>query len=322
MAMSKKILLVTLSLSFLVKQTTLAFGSRSHERLTEIAFTQEIENLQRVGWLSDKTYKLADCIQDIVHSSVGPDRDESGGIGGFYSGHFYNPYYDKNEDNAMRRMKKHFEISIDYLNRNMKRDAIKELGRSLHYLQDMCCPVHIWGYNFNGNGKSVSGVFNVVGGKLMMHKKLETDWDNMWERENFIFEYLRESSFVLKRVPSLDVCSAANIGDETFKLAWEQYGDWVRECHKTDKNILMIVNKINPFYWIESNGISIIGTIFSGKNSAINNGWEDVFLLPCVASHTLVKLFVHKVTEREEARKRKEEEVRKRIKENDKCFIQ
>lgn len=91
-----------------------------------------------------------------------------------FEGHFFNLETDLDkEDTALTRMETHYNYSIECAKNNNWEVAIEELARALHYIQDMCCPVHIWGYDFN--------MCN-----LDTHYNLEKDWDAMWNSMDLI----------------------------------------------------------------------------------------------------------------------------------------
>lgn len=79
----------------------------------------------------------------IIHYSTQPDFDEN--EEGF-KGHFYNPATSKNfidgYDNALSRFYRHYEKSIE--NKKNGLDGASNLGRAIHYLVDLCTPVHTY----------------------------------------------------------------------------------------------------------------------------------------------------------------------------------
>lgn len=81
-----------------------------------------------------------------------PDEEEKGWL---FKWHFYNPMPTQTNriedlfttsDNALKRIVLHYNKAIKYFNTD-KTKSIKELGASLHYLQDCCCPVHLLGWS-------------------------------------------------------------------------------------------------------------------------------------------------------------------------------
>ena len=136
---------VTLSLALLgscFSATTFAFGSKTHKKLTELAFNT-------VGMRKAFTTKTgAEATKEILlKKCVGDDSD------GYYYRNFYEPLCDPDEqehnDNALTRMNSHFSQGLEFWRKNDINEAVGELGRALYYLQNMCCIVHLWGYDYN-----------------------------------------------------------------------------------------------------------------------------------------------------------------------------
>ena len=53
------------------------------------------------------------------------------------------------KDDALDRCNKHFNEALGLWRKGYRDKAMFELGMSLHYLQDMCCYMHLWGYAQN-----------------------------------------------------------------------------------------------------------------------------------------------------------------------------
>lgn len=134
---SKKICLfffMLLSTFFCLSNKALAFGGKTHKRITEEAIKQVDIGLPHNRIIAGCTY---------------PDEVENSNL---YSGHFYDPLLDferQNKDNALTRMKAHYNQAKEAFRRNDNYTAAHELGQAVHYIQDMCCAVHTWGYKFN-----------------------------------------------------------------------------------------------------------------------------------------------------------------------------
>ena len=71
-----------------------------------------------------------------------------------YKSHFYNIMPNllnkvedilTTKDNAEKRMYMHYQNGIQFYKIGNKVKAFDELGKSLHYMEDMCCPVHLLG---------------------------------------------------------------------------------------------------------------------------------------------------------------------------------
>lgn len=97
----------------------------------------------------------------------------------------------------------------------MHRYAVRELAKAMHYIQDMCTPVHIWGYAFNNSW-------------FGFHQYLEEIWNAM-----IISDEVERYIPVGKRF----TCTFANVeelGIRMGKAALSRYRDWINE-----KNFLL-----------------------------------------------------------------------------------
>lgn len=98
----------------------------SHEKITEYAI-----NIS--GF--DFTKKEIDILKLY---STQPDVDETEGA---FKNHFYNPSNNLNfrgeRTNALTKLDYHFSSSNNG-------DILEKLGRAIHYLEDLCCPVHVY----------------------------------------------------------------------------------------------------------------------------------------------------------------------------------
>ena len=156
---TKKLLTsILVGTTLVIPITTFGFGTDTHKVITEIA----CNNLS--SYIEKNDRKL------IIDNSVWPDYYENDmEILQPYRSHFYNEYEDgkngqNNKRNAKKQMFKHLESArIAHLQHN-KRQSMEYLGRALHYFQDICCPVHVWGYEYNL-------------GNLTFHSSIEKYWD-------------------------------------------------------------------------------------------------------------------------------------------------
>lgn len=132
-------ILCTFILLFYTLQTTYAFGNPTHERLTEAAC-----NSTHMLNVFDPNEKNG-IITRLLKSCNIPDAEETSWL---MWGHFYDfnaERSDLTKDSALSRMYSHFQKAKSlWLNGN-RFFAIDELGKSIHYMQDMCCMVHTWG---------------------------------------------------------------------------------------------------------------------------------------------------------------------------------
>lgn len=115
------------------------FGSRSHKTLTQLA-------METTRMLDVFDADVRDRIEhEILDASIIPDYEEKGVL---FKPHFYNP--DTRIDgvegySAFSMMKQHFDTGVANWNVNQL-SSVRELGMALHYMQDMCCIVHLNGY--------------------------------------------------------------------------------------------------------------------------------------------------------------------------------
>ena len=85
-----------------------------------------------------------------------PDQDE---IQGSFKYHFYNPDTGKNfmgeKESSLFKLNEHYEMAVKNYKINNKQKAFEELGRALHFLEDLNTPVHTNNQNFMDAGKNV-----------------------------------------------------------------------------------------------------------------------------------------------------------------------
>lgn len=135
-----------------------AFGNFTHEQLTEIA-------CHRVKMLEQFTKEQQKIVlSHLLLSCNIPDAQETDW---FMWGHFYNFNTECSsliKDSALSRMNLHFQKAKSLWYNSDRFSSIDELGKSIHYMQDICCIAHLWGRMFN--------VFN-----LDKHRKYENAMD-------------------------------------------------------------------------------------------------------------------------------------------------
>lgn len=130
-----------------------AFDGPTHKYVTEIAL-EIVDNV--FGEKTSKFYTLKDREQ-IGYGSVAPDNDENQGA---YKDHFYNPVTELNfmgeVTSAKTKCVDHFNRALHYMKlhyqsmtkgdldraKKHREKAMEEIGRSLHFLQDLNTPVH------------------------------------------------------------------------------------------------------------------------------------------------------------------------------------
>ena len=209
------VVFITLLINNLVIQipiNTFGFGNKSHEQLSELAFHQALLDLGLTQYLG--------ATPDLVRHSTGPDRDEKLSMEGgfrlsikFFKGHFFNVETDlENDDTALTRMASHYNLAVTYARSNSWRNSIYNLARSLHYLQDMCCPVHMWGYGHNN-----------IPAMLALHVELENNWDAMFNSDNLL-ELIPRGNRLL---PINNFENVSTFGIYVAREALSLHRDWI-----------------------------------------------------------------------------------------------
>jgi len=142
--MLRKLLVILLILPFVSYNNVLSFGGKTHYQITRSA----IINTKLLDHFPIEHRKKLKC--DLLKSCNFPDNDTSNYITGFYS-HFFNP--DKGFDgleekdftlinlcgNAFTSMYTDYLEAKELWRKGNQFESIDKLGRSIHYMQDMCC---------------------------------------------------------------------------------------------------------------------------------------------------------------------------------------
>lgn len=165
-------ILVLISILFL-PYSVYSFGGTTHQRITEEVYQQSGTDLP---W------------EELIKGSTYPDDVENDG--GTYAGHFYNAEGNNTSPNALERMYIHFRKAVDEYKKKNKKKAAFELGQAMHYMEDMTCPVHTWGY-----------AFNIIPSHLFIHAMYEDVLDKLpsYEFPRYIPEKGRLNQTDLKR---------------------------------------------------------------------------------------------------------------------------
>lgn len=114
----------------------------SHEILTRQA-CQILGNGK--GFFTDNNFQNLSIMLAICIGSLKPDDDE---IGIFpFAGHFYDPNTKKNyagetDNTALTNATNHYDLAIQMAKNNDMPGAYEQIGRCLHYIQDVCEPHH------------------------------------------------------------------------------------------------------------------------------------------------------------------------------------
>lgn len=107
----------------------------------------------------------------IIEYSNQPDIDENQGV---YKYHFYNLIIEANfmneKESALTKCKNHFNKAIEFYKDGNKTEACQELGRSIHFMEDMNTPVH------TVYDQPTDAIF-----KLALHIDFEKECDNVCE---------------------------------------------------------------------------------------------------------------------------------------------
>lgn len=135
-----------------------AYGDLTHRSITLSAL--DTTNVISLVFRENEIIKVED---EILKACVMPDYEETGFL---FKSHFYDTktWFDGlNKETAFKYMYDHFNRGITFWKQNKKLDAVRELGKSMHYMEDMCCVLHLTGWT---NPKHI-----------IVHKKYENEMD-------------------------------------------------------------------------------------------------------------------------------------------------
>jgi len=261
-----------------------AFGDVSHPKITEKAFNAALEDEEtcELNELSDEKMEFIKCY------SIRPDYDEDQSL---YRYHFFNREEDdydydlyclENNKNAYSRMIYHYNKSIEYATGDAidNKKSLEQLGRSLHFLQDMCCPVHIWGYEFN---------------KTMYdsHSRLETAWDDMWKSEK-IHSTIGESHVRCMIEHNDDSWrTVEDLAKHFNRETLEAYEDFIERAKSKSTLAFCTAPCEAPTLvkgWLSTKGVNFPRKI--KPNWGFENDWYYIFDIPYRASYELVRLWI------------------------------
>lgn len=176
------------SLDFM-KESSKILGEERKLNTKEMSILQEISNVFR---------------DHIIEYSLKPDEDENQGA---FKDHFYNPITERNflgeKKTALSKCESHFEEALECYKKGNKSDAYEQLGRSIHFLEDLSTAVHT-GYD--------NPTDSVV--KLPLHVRFEKKCDMIREecKPNLTAEYMDyyEANAVGDIAKSISFISANN----------------------------------------------------------------------------------------------------------------
>ncbi len=151
--LTKKLMSVIFSFGIFSLFGADAFNDTAHQYVTKTSFeaftkmdcdsdtSAKYPNLAKASDFfkkDEKEYK-----ELLIIYSTQPDKDETQGI---YKYHFYNPITETNfmneTESALKRSREHFEKAVNNYKIGDKNMAYQELGRSVHFMEDMNTPVH------------------------------------------------------------------------------------------------------------------------------------------------------------------------------------
>lgn len=264
-----------------LSKSTQAFGSLSHETITRIAFEKAMKDLGKQDFEEQTKFMVANC--------TGPDKDEKSGAGGAYQGHFLDvgdievDFMDRKQDNALKRLDKHFQSAVIAAKNNNIKMALYCLARALHYLQDMCCIVHLWGYSYNN-----------IPAHLAFHRKTEDIADAMCkhgDKTGFILA-LVDSCYDLKINLSLTPVELGRAYSE------ETYVTFIGH-YKLGKfmTVLAALCTPNPFFWIGYSAGPIVDLARGFYSGRCDHGLERMLTSAVQASYKLIHIFMNNVQE-------------------------
>ena len=220
----------------------------SHKKITEVALKDVFSNLE---------------LEEIIKGAILPDKDENQKG---YVYHFYNPVtkanYLGNEFHAKAKC-------IYHLGKYIKTKDLVELGRAIHFLEDICTPVHT---QYEDSSDSIL--------KLKLHLDFEKELDNVVvSKMEFIVANLvllnKGTNSLSNFIDNIALKSAknyyiyrkygkrSNVLIETIKNAYKSIYNFVNEYvfKIKEKQVKEIISKENK---------EVIGIIINEGNNNIN----------------------------------------------------
>jgi len=158
-----------------------AFNSETHKYVTQSSLglmndlSGDLKNHKKI--LSDLELSILEDLEGqyknhLIEFSLKPDSDENDGA---FKKHFYNPVTEKNfmneEETALKKCKTHFEAALENFKSGNKEKAYEELGRSIHFLEDLSTCVH------TGYDQPIDAI-----AKLSLHVEFEKTCDAVSSR--------------------------------------------------------------------------------------------------------------------------------------------
>ena len=184
-----------------------AFSSETHQ-YTTLRGLNILDKVQEEKYSKFYTQKGRD---QIFTYCTRPDEDE---IEGAYKYHFYNPATEKNfmgeDDSALTRCKNHYNQAVYYYKSGNREAAFEELGRSLHFLEDLNTPVH------TNNQDLLDTAFNFT-----FHVNFEDKCKDIQER---VISWLLKREFRYYEINSVEniAKSCAYLANDNFYALYEK----------------------------------------------------------------------------------------------------
>lgn len=130
--------LCVFAVMWLIPVSVCAFDGPTHKYVTEKA----IELFAKMDD-SHKKFYTDSAVKTIMEYCTMPDEDE---IEGMYKDHFYNIATEHNfmgeKMSALVKFKQHYKKALTCYKANKTNECWDELGRAIHFLEDLCTPVH------------------------------------------------------------------------------------------------------------------------------------------------------------------------------------
>lgn len=184
-----------------------AFSGETHQ-YTTLRGLNILDEVQ--GGNYSKFYTQKDRDQIFTYCTK-PDEDE---IEGAYKYHFYNPGTEKNfrgeDDSALTRFIGHYFKAVYYYKAGNREAAFEELGRALHFLEDLNTPVH------TNNQDLFDTAFN-----LAFHVSFEEKCVDVQDK---VISWLSEEELRYYELNSVEniAKSCANLANDNFYALYEK----------------------------------------------------------------------------------------------------
>ena len=134
----KKLFSLTFALTLLLPAKALCFGGKTHSTITRSAFVKT----KFFGKFNNLEEKL-NLKEVLMKACNEPDTEEKSWI---FKWHFYNPATEKNfmgeTTSALTKFRDHYDEAVKAYKVGQEKKSWEELGRSLHFLEDINTPVH------------------------------------------------------------------------------------------------------------------------------------------------------------------------------------